>query len=88
MEPDYEDFSGECKYCESDTLRFRRCDTCGGQGFRNYLDAPEEWGEDCPGLRDHLITCTTCNGDGVEVWCPKCGKDIRPSPPPDEPEAV
>lgn len=36
------------------------CDLCGGEGFREYLDAPEEWGEDCPSEMNHLIRCRGC----------------------------
>ena len=42
-----------------------RCDTCGGQGFIEYFDHPEVWGEDCPSLQNHLLTCPTCRGSGV-----------------------
>lgn len=36
------------------------CTLCGGEGFREYNDAPEEWGEDCPSEPNHLIPCREC----------------------------
>lgn len=36
------------------------CELCGGEGFREYNDAPDEWGEDCPSLKNHLIPCRGC----------------------------
>lgn len=37
-----------------------QCDRCGGGGVVEYDDAPEEWGEDCPSLQNHLIPCRQC----------------------------
>lgn len=37
------------------------CDTCGGEGHREYMDAPDEWGEDCPSEPNHLIPCRYCD---------------------------
>ncbi|MCG8406699.1 MAG: hypothetical protein MI923_16005 [Phycisphaerales bacterium] len=37
------------------------CDLCGGEGFREYVDAPDEWGEDCPSEPNHLIPCRGCD---------------------------
>lgn len=36
------------------------CDLCGGEGVREYNDAPDEWGEDCPSQVNHLIPCRGC----------------------------
>lgn len=36
------------------------CELCGGEGVREYNDAPEEWGEDCPSEVNHLIPCRGC----------------------------
>lgn len=36
------------------------CELCGGEGFREYNDAPDEWGEDCPSEINHLIPCRGC----------------------------
>jgi Lar family restriction alleviation protein len=44
-----------------------RCERCGGEGFVDYFDAPETWGEDCPGERNHLVTCPDCRGSGYYV---------------------
>ena len=45
------------------------CPTCGGDGFIEYLDAPEAWGEDCPSEENHLIECTNCGGSGELKDC-------------------
>lgn len=37
------------------------CTLCGGDGVREYMDAPEECGEDCPSERNHLIPCRECD---------------------------
>lgn len=36
------------------------CELCGGEGVREYEDAPDEWGEDCPSEPNHLIPCRGC----------------------------
>ena len=41
------------------------CPTCGGEGTAEYQDCPEAWGEDCPSLVNHLITCPNCGGSGL-----------------------
>jgi hypothetical protein len=41
-----------------------RCETCGGEGFVEYIEHPELWGEDCPSLKNHLLTCPECGGNG------------------------
>lgn len=38
------------------------CDQCGGDGYVEYNDAPETWGEDCPSQRNHLVACPGCAG--------------------------
>lgn len=45
------------------------CPTCGGEGFIEYIDAPEAWGEDCPSLKNHLVECTNCGGSGEIKDC-------------------
>lgn len=45
------------------------CPTCGGDGSAEYLDCPESWGEDCPSMMDHLITCPNCKGSGLLKDC-------------------
>jgi hypothetical protein len=37
---------------------------CGGEGFIEYLECPEVWGEDCPSEVNHLVTCPDCAGTG------------------------
>ena len=41
------------------------CHRCGGEGFVEYNDAPEAWGEDCPSEMNHLVTCPICLGRGT-----------------------
>ena len=41
------------------------CWRCGGDGFVEYMDAPETWGEDSPAEVNHLVTCPECNGYGT-----------------------
>ena len=36
------------------------CECCGGDGFVEYLDHPETWGEDCPSYENHLVPCPEC----------------------------
>lgn len=43
------------------------CELCGGEGFREYLDAPDEWGEDSPSEANHLIPCRGCREREREV---------------------
>lgn len=45
------------------------CPWCGGDGFSEYLDCPEAWGEDCPSEANHLITCPQCKGSGLRSDC-------------------
>ena len=45
------------------------CHTCGGQGFAEYSDCPEAWGEDCPSEVNHLLTCPNCGGSGDRKDC-------------------
>lgn len=40
------------------------CPDCGGEGFQEYDDCPEVWGEDSPSEGNHLVTCPTCGGSG------------------------
>lgn len=44
------------------------CDRCAGEGWVNYADHPETWGEDCPSQTDHPETCRECGGDGRTEW--------------------
>lgn len=53
FEPEYED-------------AFERCDMCGGDGVIEYLEGgPSVWQEDCPSLKNHLLTCSECRGRGA-----------------------
>ena len=45
------------------------CPTCGGDGFAEYDDCPEAWGEDTPSLANHLIVCPNCGGSGLARDC-------------------
>lgn len=42
------------------------CHVCGGSRVREYMDAPEEWGGDCPSEENHLIECRECGFIEVE----------------------
>lgn len=46
-----------------------RCSTCGGEGIAEYSECPEAWDEDCPSLKNHLITCPNCGGTGRAEDC-------------------
>lgn len=74
-EPDSDDIP--CPQCGHATTLSETCEVCGGDGHREYMDAPEEWGEDCPSEKNHLIECRTCSGTGIIRWCPAsgCGAD-------------
>jgi Zn finger protein HypA/HybF involved in hydrogenase expression len=54
----------ERKYWDDDGPSEQGCDTCGGEGFVEYLEHPELWDEDCPSLKNHLVICPTCGGNG------------------------
>lgn len=57
-----EDLKDDDGYCigENDA-----CEYCGGAGYVEYLDHPDLWDEDCPNLKNHLVTCPDCEGKGV-----------------------
>ena len=67
----------ECPKCGKRPIYEQVCHVCGGEGHREYIDAPEEWGEDCPSEVNHLIECRECSGYGFHRWCPKCGTDYQ-----------
>jgi hypothetical protein len=50
------------------------CDRCGGEGFVEYMDAPDTWGEDSPSEENHLVTCPDCRGSGGHLECPNAGR--------------
>lgn len=41
------------------------CERCGGEGFVSYMDSPDVWGEDCPSMLDHYVSCPECGGRGL-----------------------
>lgn len=45
------------------------CPWCGGDGEDEYSNCPEAWGEDCPSLVNHIITCPKCRGSGLAKDC-------------------
>ena len=61
MSDDYDDDD----WLHGDDFGDNRCDHCGGEGFLEYSDHPELWGEDCPSEVNHLETCPTCGGMGI-----------------------
>lgn len=78
MSDDWDEIENDdlpCPACGHHETRSRTCGDCGGNGFREYLDAPEEWGEDCPSEENHPIDCRECSSTGIQRWCPKCGAD-------------
>ena len=36
------------------------CSRCGGDGFVEYIESPDLWGEDCPSEVNHLLPCPEC----------------------------
>ena len=60
-------------------MEWEDCDLCGGDGSREYMDAPDEWGEDCPSEVNHLVECHDCGGAGGWWYCPAA---ISPLPRP------
>lgn len=42
------------------------CSRCGGEGFIEYNDAPDLWGEDCPSEVNHLVDCPECHRIEIE----------------------
>lgn len=36
------------------------CSRCGGDGYVEYSDSPDLWGEDCPSEENHLLPCPEC----------------------------
>jgi DnaJ-class molecular chaperone len=63
------DWPSCCPICKEE-LDWVDCDRCGGNGFVEYNDAPEIWGEDCPGEINYLVTCPECGGTGGGLDCP------------------
>ena len=57
-----------------------RCERCCGEGFVEYNDAPDTWGEDCPSEVNHLVTCPDCRGTG-EARRPNDGAELRRGAP-------
>lgn len=43
-----------------DELEPAVCERCCGDGFVEYYDAEDTWGEDCPSEVNHLIPCPDC----------------------------
>ena len=41
------------------------CVRCGGDGFVEYFDAEDTWGEDCPSMENHFVRCPDCKGNGL-----------------------
>lgn len=72
QDDEFDDGNIACPACGHSPTRSRSCQICGGEGSREYNDAPEEWGEDCPSEANHLIECRECDSSGIERWCPKC----------------
>jgi hypothetical protein len=70
---DYDD----CPKC-GEPAEYHTCSKCGGEGFVEYDECPELWGEDCPSEINHLETCPECGGNNGWWWCPKCGSDLLP----------
>ena len=64
--PDH-DICNRCGCCDE---YFQRCDSCGGEGFRESDDLEDlEWG-------DEIYECDTCDGEGGWAMClGRCDKD-------------
>ncbi len=70
---DYELDDRECLKCGHSPTHFRECSECHGEGgFDCYDDDPINFS---PGEETEL--CDTCNGSGIEWWCPECGADLE-----------
>lgn len=75
IDPKQQDEDGPGTYCICGAyMEWEDCDVCGGDGMRECMDAPDEWGEDCPSEVNHLITCRECDGRGGWWWCPDAVK--------------
>lgn len=57
LQGDEHDWDEFCQRYDQDAWE---CELCGGDGVREYNDAPDEWGEDCPSALNHLIPCRGC----------------------------
>lgn len=68
--------SDDGPYCTcGNHMEWEDCYLCGGDGHREYVDSPDEWGEDCPSEVNHLVTCRECDGYGGWYWCPKAASE-------------
>ncbi len=67
-----------CQIC-GEELEWEDCDRCGGDGFVEYLEAPEAWGEDCPSKLNHFVTCVYCGGTGGHLECPNVENHFKAS---------
>lgn len=73
--PDYEqDYDTHCPHCDHTPVHLRDCGElgCDDGYFDEYEDDAINYS---PG--ECLTRCDTCNGTGIEMWCPSCGQDPR-----------
>ena len=75
---DYDiDYDETCPHCGHTPTHSRPCQEIGCDD--GYIDLHEF---DDPLWYDigEIAVCDVCNGTGIEVWCPVCGKDPRTEP--------
>lgn len=72
-DPEMADATCRCGSC----MEWEDCDRCGGEGFCEYQDTPECWGEDCPSEVNHLVDCPECGGASGWWWCPAAVKEAN-----------
>lgn len=70
---DYELEDTACPKCDHYPIHSRSCSELHCEGGLI---------EECEDFDGHTWTekCCTCNGMGIERWCPKCGYDISENP--------
>lgn len=64
-------YDDSCPKCGHSPLKYRDCIELSCED--GYIDESDE-NYELQGTT--VVKCDTCNGSGIEQWCPKCGKDL------------
>jgi len=54
-----------------------QCENCYGDGFVEYMEHSELWGEDCPPEPNHMVICPECGGTGMATWYYERLRDLQ-----------
>ena len=77
LDDDYQiDTERPCPFCGNPAIHWQHCNVC-EDGYINRYEEDPLWYDE-----DDASCCPECHGYGVQMWCPKCGKDPRCGYPP------